>query len=48
MEKNINLTLKTFGCYQKTQKGVFFYTSHGFKIFVPIKLLKQVIRLHFS
>lgn len=40
--RNINLKLKEYGTYIITKKGVFFYTEHGFKIFVPKKVINRI------
>jgi hypothetical protein len=42
MEKEITLRLKSYGCYSITSRGVFFYTEHGFRIFVPKEIIKKL------
>ena len=42
--KDITLRLKEFGSYSKTIKGVFVYTEHRFKIFIPNKILNKMVK----
>ena len=40
----LNLRLKPYGCYSKTSKGVFLHMDHDFRVFVPNKILKKVMK----
>ncbi len=39
--KTIELNLKKWGCYDITKKGIWLYTEHDFKLFVPKSIVKR-------
>ena len=42
MTETIPLKLKLLICYKRTKQGVWFYTEHNFKVFIPNKIFDRV------